>query len=114
LVVLEAMAAGKAVIASRHGGPVEQVGEGETGLLFTPGSADSLAAAIIALVDNPDRARVMGSAGLKRASAHFRVERYAHDFESLYRELTSGSYGPAVDSDDELTSCSIEHSQRLQ
>jgi glycosyltransferase involved in cell wall biosynthesis len=113
-VVLEAMAAGKAVIAARHGGPVEQVVEGETGLLFTPGSADSLAAAIIALVDDPDRARAMGSAGQKRASAHFRVERYVHDFESLYRELTSGSYEPAVDSDGELTSCPIEHSQRLQ
>ncbi|HXZ32356.1 MAG TPA: glycosyltransferase family 4 protein [Terriglobales bacterium] len=113
-VVLEAMAAGKAVIAARHGGPVEQVIEGETGLLFTPGSADSLAAAIIALVDDPDRARAMGSAGRKRASAHFCVERYAHDFDSLYRELISGSYRPVVDLDDELTSCSIDRSQRLQ
>ena len=107
LVVLEAMAAGKAVIASRHGGPVEQVAEGETGLLFTPGSADSLAAAIIALVDNPDRARAMGNAGLKRASAHFRVERYAHDFESLYRDLLGIYRVPALEPEKTITSCSI-------
>jgi len=101
------MAAGKAVIAARHGGPVEQVIEGETGLLFTPGSADSLAAAIIALVDDPDRARAMGSAGQKRASAHFRVERYAHDFESLYRDLLGIYRVPVLEPEKEITSCSI-------
>jgi len=107
LVVLEAMAAGKAVIASRHGGPLEQVAEGETGLLFTPGSADSLAAAIIALLDDPDRARAMGGDGQKRASAHFSVERYAHDFESLYRDLLGTYSVPALEPEKEITSCSI-------
>jgi glycosyltransferase involved in cell wall biosynthesis len=107
LVVLEAMAAGKAVIASKHGGPVEQVGEGETGLLFTPSSAEALAAAIMTLVDDPDRARAMGSAGRKRASAHFRVERYARDFESLYRDLLGIYRVPALEPEKTITSCSI-------
>lgn len=85
-VVLEAMAAGKPVIACHHGGAAEMVVEGETGLLFSPGCAGPLAAAILRLADDRNLVRSMGQAGRERASAHFRAERYVRDFEAFYRE----------------------------
>jgi glycosyltransferase involved in cell wall biosynthesis len=68
LVVLEAMASGKPVIAVDRGGPRESVVHGETGLLC-PAEAEAFAAAMGRLVDDPARAAAMGLAGRQRAAA---------------------------------------------
>jgi glycosyltransferase involved in cell wall biosynthesis len=100
-VVLEAMAAAKPVIACHHGGAPEMVIEGETGLLFPPGCAEPLAAAILRLVDDRILARRMGEAGRKRAYAHFQATRYVADFQALYGECLSHAGGHLNGLDDQ-------------
>jgi glycosyltransferase involved in cell wall biosynthesis len=67
LVILEAMAAGRAVVASRVAGPAEIVSHGEDGVLVTPGDIEQLAAALRRLWNDPERARAMGRKGLEKA-----------------------------------------------
>ena len=64
--VLEAMAASRAVIASRVGGVPELVDDGKTGILIPKGDAVSLAAAMARLMDDPGLAERMGQEGLRR------------------------------------------------
>lgn len=71
LVAIEAMAAGRSVIAANHGGLSEIVVDGVTGTLVTPGSIQSLASAIGGYIDNPDRVIAEGNAGKKRFAAEF-------------------------------------------
>jgi glycosyltransferase involved in cell wall biosynthesis len=63
LVLLEAMALGKPVIATRAGGPIEIVCEGKTGLLVPPAAPDALAQAIRQLLTAPQKAQEMGRKG---------------------------------------------------
>jgi alpha-1,3/alpha-1,6-mannosyltransferase len=85
IVPVEAMAAGRPVIAVNAGGPTETVRDGETGLLCAP-EPSAFAAAMRALLLDRDRARRMGSAGrahvvrsLSRAAFGARLERILHD-----------------------------------
>jgi len=87
---LEAMAAGKALIATRVGGTVEVVQHGRTGLLVEPGRPQELANAICQLLADPERRRAMGAAARQRAVAEFSwraiAERTAALYESLLQE----------------------------
>jgi glycosyltransferase involved in cell wall biosynthesis len=65
--VLEAMATGLPVVASRIRGCREAVVPGETGFLVPPGDADALSRAVLELLRNPRQGREMGRAGLRRA-----------------------------------------------
>ena len=60
LVNIEAQACGLPVLASRIGGIPEYVMDGRTGVLFPPGDAEELAAAVRRLLDDPERFREMG------------------------------------------------------
>jgi glycosyltransferase involved in cell wall biosynthesis len=90
LAAIEAMAAGRAVVASSTGGIPEVVAEGETGLLVPPGDAQALAGAVISLLHNPERRRRMGAAGRQRALASFSLARAVSCLEALYEEFLSG------------------------
>ncbi len=68
LVIAEAMACGRAVVASRAGGAAEIIDDGVDGVYFPPGDAKALAAAVIDLVRRPDRRRRLGAAGRRRAA----------------------------------------------
>lgn len=87
-VLMEALAAGTPVASTDHLGANEVVRHGETGLLteHTPGA---LAAAICALLDDPDRARTMGAAGqrdvLVRYNYERQLDRIVDSFHSTYR-----------------------------
>ena len=85
--VLEAMAAGKAVVASRVGGIPELVLDGETGLLVPAGDSAALASAISSLLADPARAARMGQAGRARVQALFSLDRMIRETEALYDEL---------------------------
>jgi glycogen(starch) synthase len=66
-VLVEAMASGLPVVASRVGGIPDVVADGETGLLVPPGDADALAAALDALVSDPQRRERLAAAARRRA-----------------------------------------------
>jgi colanic acid/amylovoran biosynthesis glycosyltransferase len=70
-VVLEAMAEGVAVVASRHAGIGEAVEDGRTGRLVPPGDVSALAAALRQLIDAPEEARKMGAEAHRTACDRF-------------------------------------------
>ena len=86
-VLLEACAAGRAIITTNTPGCRDVVRTGENGLLVPPRDAGALAAAIRRLLEEPELRRRMGSAGRVRAEREFGVERVMHAHLELYREL---------------------------
>lgn len=91
LTVLEAMAAGKPVVATRAGGIPEIVIEGETGLLVEPRNADALAAALTRVVTDADWRQRAGVAGHARAAAHFDVRQMVAKTAEVYGQVLAGS-----------------------
>jgi len=87
LVVLEAMAAGKPVVATRVGGIPELVEDGLTGILVPPQDPQALAAAIVRLVQDAELRRKMGEAGRRRALEQFDIRKTARQYEKLYLKL---------------------------
>lgn len=85
---LEAMAAGKAVVATRVGGVAEVVQDGATGLLVPPDDAPALAADLARLLADPALATALGQAGQARAQA-YDWARIAADYEAIYRRVGS-------------------------
>jgi len=90
LVLIEAMARGKAVVASRAGGPIEIVREGETGLLVPPGDTEALARALRLLLDQPHLAARMGRAGATRCAASFSAAVAVPRIEAIYEAAGRG------------------------
>ena len=89
LVVAEAMAAGRPVVASDLGGPTEIVEHGRTGLLFRPGDPDALAKAIVRVLSEPGFARALARDGYARVRDGFDVCRTAREVMGVYDELLS-------------------------
>ena len=87
ITILEAMAAGKPVVATDVGGCAEAVVHGETGLIVPPEDPDALANAILQLLQNPEQARRMGEAGRKRVEGHFTVGAMVRKHIELYERL---------------------------
>jgi glycosyltransferase involved in cell wall biosynthesis len=85
-VVLEAMAAGRPVVASATGGIVDLVEDGVTGLLVAPGDAEALGAALKSLATEPERAEALGAAGRRRASESFTASAVKDRLEAVYLE----------------------------
>jgi glycosyltransferase involved in cell wall biosynthesis len=94
--VLEAMAAGRPVVATAVGGTVEAVVSERTGILVPPRDSAALAAAIQRILTKPDLARSYGLAGRKRVEDDFSVARMVDRYADLYRELapTEGTPPP--------------------
>jgi glycosyltransferase involved in cell wall biosynthesis len=86
LSVIEAMAAGKAIVATAVPGLKEIVVHGQTGLLVAPGDPRQLADALEALLRDPVRCRTMGLAARARAVSAYSLEACARAYETLYRE----------------------------
>jgi glycosyltransferase involved in cell wall biosynthesis len=86
VVALEAMAAGKPVIASEIGGLPTLVEDGVTGLLVTPGDEEALRRAMQHLLDNPELGTRMGATAKDRAQA-YAPERYAERIEAIYSSV---------------------------
>jgi glycosyltransferase involved in cell wall biosynthesis len=85
--ILEAMAAGKAVVATAVGGNPEAVVDGETGILVPPKDPESLAQAVLALMKEPERARKMGLAGRARVGKEFGLQTMVERYEQVYLDL---------------------------
>jgi len=91
-VLVEAMAVGKPVIASRVGGIPEIVEDGVTGILVDPRNSQSLAKHIILLLQDPQRRLTMGRAGKKRVQEHFTSKRMNEQLCEVYSELLEGAH----------------------
>ncbi|HEX8969748.1 MAG TPA: glycosyltransferase [Chloroflexota bacterium] len=87
LVLLEAMAAGRPIVASRVATIPEVVVDGETGLLVPAGDPLALAEALARLATEPGLARRFGDAGQDRLRRQFSIDKMVGDTELLYREL---------------------------
>ncbi len=86
-VILEAMAAGRPVVASSIFGIPEQVVDGVTGMLVQPGNEVSIAEAILCLSVDPDMIRRMGEAGRKMYEDRFTLDRSVARTVEVYEEL---------------------------
>jgi glycosyltransferase involved in cell wall biosynthesis len=86
---LEAMAAGRSVVAARWPGLAEVVADGETGVLLTPGDKGGLARETRLLLDDAERRRRLGEAGRVRAAEQFGVEAMLRRYEALYAALAN-------------------------
>jgi glycosyltransferase involved in cell wall biosynthesis len=87
VVAIEALAAGRPVVATRVGGLPDVVSEGEDGFLVEVGDVEGLAAALERLALDPALRARMGAAGPPRVVPRYRVERLVDDVDELYREL---------------------------
>ncbi len=101
LVILEAMALGKAVVATDAGGPKEIVVEGRTGHLVPALSSEALGAAICGLIGDSERRMRFGAEGRNRYEENFTSIRMAERTLEVYRKaLTPASAGRRVAIDD--------------
>lgn len=85
--LIEAMAASRPVVATDVGGNREAVVHGETGLLVPAADADRLAAAMLAVLRQPDRGAAWGRAGRRRVVERFQRSQMVPQYEALYHEL---------------------------
>lgn len=87
LSVMEAMAAGRPVVATAVGGVPEIVRPGETGLLVPPGDVEALAAAMARLARDREERERLGRQGAQVAAKCFDVSTMAQAYDRLYQEL---------------------------
>jgi alpha-1,3/alpha-1,6-mannosyltransferase len=93
IVPLEAMAAGRPVIAVNNGGPCESVRDGDTGFLRPP-SAAAFADAIALVLSAPEQAKCMGSAAREHVRLRFSRTAFAARFDKIVRDLGGGCGDP--------------------
>lgn len=88
--VLEAQAAGRAVLASAVGGIPEQIDDGLDGRLVAAGDVDALASAAGALLARPDDAARLGMNGRSRVLSRLNPDRHLHDLLGIYESICAG------------------------
>lgn len=90
LVLVEAMALAKPLVATAAGGPLEIVEDGVSGLLVPPGQAEPLAAAVSRVLDDAELAARLGEAAAGRAH-DFSERRMAEGFARVVHDVVEGS-----------------------
>lgn len=96
--ILEYMAAARPVVATDVGGAREAIAENETGFLVSSGDDEALAARIIFLLRNRERARHMGERGQQIIKENFSCEAQLRRAEELYDQLLAAKHAPANES----------------
>ncbi|HEV2736403.1 MAG TPA: glycosyltransferase family 4 protein, partial [Longimicrobiaceae bacterium] len=91
LVIVEALACGRALVASQAGGAAELFAPGETALGHPPGDAERLAAAIAALAADPELRARLGSAGRREMVRSFDRARLAVELVPIYRGVAAAA-----------------------
>lgn len=84
--LMEAMAAGRPVVASDIDAIRELVVHGKTGWMVRPGDADDLARCMMDVLADPGRAAEIGQAGLRHVREHFSLDGMADAYATLYRD----------------------------
>lgn len=93
LALLEAMLAGKPVIASRTSGIPEAVNDGVDGVLTEPGDVAQLAAALRGVLNDPACRQTLGAAAKARATATFTLDAMADGYEAVFKEALGRGNG---------------------
>jgi glycosyltransferase involved in cell wall biosynthesis len=89
LSMLEAMAAGKPVIATEVGGAEEVITDHQTGILIAPGSCSAVGAAIKELLNHPEKRSALAQAGRDRVVREFGVQKMTDAYGRVYQNLVS-------------------------
>jgi len=87
-VIVEAMLAGRPVVAAKGGGPLEIVKDHETGLLVEPSNSHALARAIHELLENPELAATLGESAKRDAEKRFGLEGVLQQWKQCIRQVT--------------------------
>jgi glycosyltransferase involved in cell wall biosynthesis len=87
IVLLEAMALGKPIVASHVGGIPEIVQHEKTGILVKAADVEELSKGVLTLLNDPNKRRKMGEQAQKRAAEHFSVERMMERLYGLYEDV---------------------------
>jgi glycosyltransferase involved in cell wall biosynthesis len=95
--VIEAMAAGVPIVATRVGGVTDVVEDGRTGFLVPAGAPDGLARALRQLAADPDLRRRLGDAGRASVAAKYSVDRLTNAIDHVYRDQLARKGRAAVD-----------------
>jgi glycosyltransferase involved in cell wall biosynthesis len=94
--LIEAMAAAKAVVATRVGGVADIVEHERTGLLVPPRNPEALGDALIRLAADPAERSRMGSAGRDAVTGRYSTERLVGDIAALYADGLAQKRGSRV------------------
>ncbi|MBI4387758.1 MAG: glycosyltransferase, partial [Candidatus Omnitrophica bacterium] len=86
-VILEAMAAGKPVVATDVGGNRELIVDGETGFLIPPKNPMVLANMVLEILENPEKANMIGQRAQNRIAQNFTLHETVRKTEALYLKL---------------------------
>lgn len=90
-IMLEAMALGRPVIATKVGGVYRVIRDNETGLLVPPSDSSRLADRIMELLDHPEQARQIGAAARLEVTQEFRVDQMVSQTAAVYRDVLGQS-----------------------
>jgi glycosyltransferase involved in cell wall biosynthesis len=85
LALMETMAMGRPVVATRTGGTPELVLDGVTGRIFPPGDAAALADCLTGLLADPETREALGRAGRQRVETHFSLEHHLRQMTAVYQ-----------------------------
>ena len=88
--ILEGMACGRAVVATRVGGTPEIIEDGRTGLIVEPRRPDQLAGAVVQLADDGPGREEMGRRGMDVVRDRFSIQRMVGRYEQVYEQLMAG------------------------
>ncbi|HEY2118830.1 MAG TPA: glycosyltransferase [Candidatus Acidoferrum sp.] len=108
-VLLEAMAAGRPIIASRVGGVPHYISDNDNGLLFSSGNVEELAAKMVLLVNDKELGSRLGRRGYDRVFSEFDEVAYVREFKKMLQSIESKC--PNSGSEDESKEQSVELSK---
>jgi glycosyltransferase involved in cell wall biosynthesis len=91
--LLEAMAAGKPIVATAVSGTTQAMNHGRTGLIVPPRDSQALAEAILQLLSNPKEAQAMGLTAKRRVEVEFSAKKQAEEHIALYYRLMNDALG---------------------
>jgi len=98
--ILEAMAAGRPVVATRVGGNLEAIADDETGILVPPADSTALAAAMLRVLEDAAYAAQLGSQAAAAVRRRFEIGHVVRAYENIYTRLAAGErlqYEPATE-----------------
>jgi glycosyltransferase involved in cell wall biosynthesis len=92
MVLLEAMATGRPVVAADHGGPREIIEHNKDGILYSPRDDQALASAVLDLLKNPKKSSEIGKFARTTAENRFSIQRFRHEIGKVIDSVVGNHY----------------------